>query len=78
MLLDWRDPDGDDLLLLDATLEGGEDEVTFTADGTLHFQDVGKTTGTKKVILTVSDGRATTTGELTVDVCGPGPRPADQ
>lgn len=68
VLLDWRDPDGDDLLLLDATLEGGEDEVTFTADGTLHFQDVGKTTGTKKVILTVSDGRATTTGELTVDV----------
>lgn len=68
VLLDWRDPDGDDLILVGASIEGGEDEVTFTADGTLNFQDVGKTTGTKKVILKVSDGVAVTEGELTVEV----------
>ncbi|MGA4507796.1 Ig-like domain-containing protein [Propionibacteriaceae bacterium G1746] len=67
VLLDWRDPDGDDLILVDADVEG-EDEVTFTADGTLHFQDVGKTTGLKTVKLKVSDGVAVTEGELVVEV----------
>lgn len=70
-LLDWRDTDGDDLILLDAKVDGADDEVTFTSDGTVTFQDVGKTTGEKKVILTVSDGNPagkTTVSEMLVEV----------
>ncbi|MGJ6980317.1 Ig-like domain-containing protein [Aestuariimicrobium soli] len=70
-LLDWRDTDGDDMILLDAKVDGADDEVTFTSDGTVTFQDVGKTTGTKKVVLTVSDGNPagkTTVSEMLVEV----------
>lgn len=57
VLLDWRDPDGDDMVLVDAKVEGSsEDQVSFTPDGAVTFQDVGKTTGIKRVQLTVSDG----------------------
>nr|WP_231747478.1 Ig-like domain-containing protein [Auraticoccus cholistanensis] len=66
VLLDWRDPEGDDLVLLDARAPG-DDEVTFTPDGTLTFVDVGKDEGRKEVEVTVSDGLAETTGTLVVD-----------
>ena len=68
VLVDWRDPDGDDLLLTGAKLEGSDDEVSFTSDGTLTFQDVGLTTGEKKVKLIVSDGKDEFEGELIVEV----------
>lgn len=69
VLFDWRDPEGDPLILEDAFLPpGSEDLVTFNPDGTIHFQDVGKTTGRKQVQLLVSDGTDVTEGTLDIDV----------
>lgn len=69
VLLDWRDPDGDPLMLKDASLAGdSEDMLTFTPDGTVNFIDVGKTTGEKTVMLIVSDGVTDATGELVFEV----------
>ncbi len=70
-LLRWRDPDGDDLVLTGATLAEGNDEVSFTPDGTITFTDVGKVIGLKKINVTVSDGSATASGVLVVDVRKP-------
>ncbi|MFV0428444.1 MAG: Ig-like domain-containing protein, partial [Arachnia sp.] len=68
-LLDWRDPDGDALILLDAVLpEAAEDEVSFTTDGDITFRDVGKSLGAKTIAVSVSDGYATTEAELTLEV----------
>ncbi len=69
VLLDWRDPDGDPLMLKNAWLEqGSEDILTFTPDGSIEFIDVGKSTGPKKVNVTVSDSVAETTDELILNV----------
>lgn len=71
-LLDWRDPDGDDLVLQNAALAKSDDEVSFTPDGSLTFTDVNKTTGIKTVQVTVSDGSgAPVTGVVTLDVRKP-------
>lgn len=72
ILLDWTDPDGDDLILVKATAPG-DDEVTFAPDGTLTYTDVGTTPGRKEIELEVSDGMATTRGVLVVNAR----RPAD-
>ncbi|HJE50874.1 MAG TPA: fibronectin type III domain-containing protein, partial [Tessaracoccus flavescens] len=69
VLLDWRDPDGDPLVLKDAWMDqGSEDFVEFTPDGTLTYYDVGKTTGTKLIHLVVSDGSVDQQGTLQVIV----------
>ncbi|MCC2594489.1 Ig-like domain-containing protein [Tessaracoccus sp. OS52] len=69
VLLDWRDPEGDSLILVDAWLPpDAEDEVSFTPDGQVTFLDIGKTTGTKTVFVRVSDGYSETDGELVVIV----------
>nr|WP_159087543.1 Ig-like domain-containing protein [Tessaracoccus timonensis] len=69
VLLDWRDPEGDPLILEAASLPpGSEDLVSFTPDGTITYQDVGKTPGVKKINLTVSDGQTESMGELLVNV----------
>lgn len=69
LLLDWRDPEGDPLILQSASLPpGSEDLVTFTPDGTINYQDIGKSAGTKKINVVVSDGEQETSGELVVDV----------
>ena len=69
VLPDWRDPEGDPLILEDASLPpGSEDLVTFNPDGTVSYQDIGKTTGQKKINLVVSDGTDTAEGELVVNV----------
>ncbi|SDL21524.1 Ig-like domain-containing protein [Tessaracoccus oleiagri] len=69
VLLDWRDPEGDPLILEAAALPpGAEDLVSFTPDGTITYQDVGKTPGVKKINLTVSDGQTESMGELLVNV----------
>ncbi|HPZ48638.1 MAG TPA: Ig-like domain-containing protein [Propionibacteriaceae bacterium] len=66
-LLDWRDPEGDDVVLKGATVAEGDDEVSFTPDGTLTFTDVGKRPGLKTINVEVSDGDKTAMGTLVVD-----------
>lgn len=66
VLLDWRDPDGDDLVLVKAEAPG-DDEVRFTADGMLTFVDVGTQEGRKAIKITVSDGVAEAEGEIVVN-----------
>jgi len=68
ILADWRDPDGDTIYLQDATPDSPDDSVQFMADGSMTFTDGGKATGSKKIAVTVSDGQATTTGEVDVTV----------
>ncbi len=70
-LLDWRDPEGDDLVLKNATMADGDDEVSFTPDGTLSFVDVGKRTGLKTINVEVSDGDKTAIGTVVVDARKP-------
>ncbi len=67
VLLDWVDPDGDDMVLVDAQMANGEDEVDFTPEGTLNYRDVGTQAGRKEIQVTVSDGRDQTTGKVIVD-----------
>ncbi|MFC8731938.1 Ig-like domain-containing protein [Luteimicrobium sp. NPDC057192] len=72
----FRDPDGDDLYLADATAKTKGDEVRFERDGTVEYRDAGATTGRKAVSVTVSDGLGgTTEGTLWVDVKGAGNQP---
>ncbi len=67
VLPDFRDPDGDQLVLLGATAdEGGT--VRTRQDGELTFQSDGATLGRLTVRLTVSDGVVTIEGTLFVDV----------
>lgn len=68
VLSDWTDPDGDDLILTAAVADNGRDQVQARPDGLLQFQDIGTSLGQKEVTLTVSDGRESTQGKITVDV----------
>ena len=70
-LLDWRDPEGDDLVLRHASVGDGDDEVSFTPDGTLTYTDVGKRPGLKTVNVEVFDGSQVTVGTLVVDARRP-------
>jgi hypothetical protein len=70
-LVDWLDPDGDDVYL-DSAATSGADSVRFTPDGLITFANTSGQPGTKEVQLTVSDGRLTTTGTLEVKVVAPG------
>ena len=70
-LVDWTDPDGDDVYL-DSASTSGADSVRFTPDGLITFANTSGQPGTKQVQLTVSDGRLTTTGTLEVKVVAPG------
>ncbi len=70
-LLDWRDPEGDDLVLKSAVVADGDDEVSFTPDGTITYTDVGKRTGLKTINIEVSDGDKTTPGTVIVDTRKP-------
>lgn len=65
ILLDWRDPEGDDLVLVSATVTG-DDEVTTTRDGQLTFRDNGTETGRKEVTVVVSDGESESTGTVMI------------
>jgi hypothetical protein len=51
----FKDPDGDDLFLSNASTADRLDEVRFRPDGTIEFRDGGTTTGRKIVDITVSD-----------------------
>ncbi|MDQ0757089.1 Ig-like domain-containing protein [Arthrobacter sp. B3I4] len=72
ILTDWTDPDGDDLVLMDAKADNDQDQVKVRRDGLLSYQDSGAAPGKKTVTVTVWDGRATTTGKVTVNVQPPG------
>ncbi|WP_052510809.1 Ig-like domain-containing protein [Crystallibacter crystallopoietes] len=67
VLNDWRDPDGDDLYL-DTASAGDGNQVAVRRDGLLTFQDDGSGPGRKDVRVTVSDGRSSTDGVVTIDV----------
>jgi len=65
VLLDWRDPEGDDLVLRSASTTG-DDQVVITPDGQLTFRDAGTALGRKEVTVVVSDGVAETTGVIVI------------
>ncbi|MEV8215100.1 Ig-like domain-containing protein [Leifsonia sp. NPDC077715] len=67
VLNDWLDPDGDDLSLVAATATT-EDDVRFKPNGDVTFTSKTGQAGSKEVRVTVSDGRASTTGSLIVTV----------
>ncbi|NUU08357.1 Ig-like domain-containing protein [Leifsonia sp. C5G2] len=67
VLNDWADPDGDDLSLVAATATT-EDDVRFKPNGDVTFTSKTGQAGSKEVRVTVSDGRASTTGTLIVTV----------
>jgi hypothetical protein len=67
VLNDWIDPDGDDIYLLSASATT-PDLVQFQPDGTITFTSKTGQTGAKQVSFTISDGHATATGSLEVDV----------
>ena len=67
VLKDWIDPDGDDIYLLNAS-STTPDLVQFQPNGTITFTSKTGQTGAKQVAFTISDGHATTTGSLEVDV----------
>lgn len=67
VLNDWIDPDGDDLSLVAATATT-EDDVRFKPNGDITFTSKTGQAGSKEVRVTVSDGRASTTGSLIVTV----------
>ncbi|MBP1234799.1 hypothetical protein JOE40_000266 [Arthrobacter sp. PvP102] len=72
ILTDWTDPDGDDLVLLDAKADNEQDQVKVRRDGLLTYQDSGAAPGKKTVTVSVWDGRDTTTGQVVVNVQPPG------
>ena len=74
VLADWEDPDGDPLFV-SAASASAPDGVTFTPDGTLVYSDGGTSTGVKSISVTVSDGKAETTGTLAVTVRAAGKVP---
>ncbi len=67
VLSDFQDPDGDQLVLTGATVDGGG-TVRTRQDGEITFQSDGATLGRQTVHLTVSDGTATVEGTMLLDV----------
>ncbi|WP_423462460.1 Ig-like domain-containing protein [Promicromonospora sp. MS192] len=65
----FKDPDGDDLFLSNASTADPLDEVRFRPDGTIEFRDGGTTVGRKVVDVTVSDSfNMPVEGKLQIDV----------
>jgi hypothetical protein len=65
----FKDPDGDDLFLSNASTADPLDEVRFRPDGTIEFRDGGTTVGRKIVDVTVSDAlNRPVEGMLQIDV----------
>ncbi|HEY0119169.1 MAG TPA: Ig-like domain-containing protein [Cellulomonas sp.] len=68
VLSSFRDPDGDDLMLVGATADPAAGTVRTRQDGTLTFQADGGTLGEAKIAVRVTDGTDTADGYVTVDV----------
>ncbi|MDR7382663.1 Ig-like domain-containing protein [Promicromonospora iranensis] len=65
----FKDPDGDDLFLSNASTADPLDEVRFRPDGTIEFRDGGTAIGRKNVDVTVSDSEGLPVeGKLIVNV----------
>ncbi|MFD6138585.1 Ig-like domain-containing protein [Promicromonospora sp. NPDC060271] len=72
----FKDPDGDDLFLSNASTVNKLDEVRFRPDGTVEFRDGGTTTGHKIVEVTVSDSEGMPVeGKLIVNVVATNVKP---
>lgn len=67
VLPDFQDPEGDQLVLLGASVAAGG-TVRARQDGELTFSSDGSTLGRQTVELLVGDGESTVAGELQVDV----------
>ncbi|ROS31032.1 fibronectin type III domain-containing protein [Cellulomonas sp. PhB150] len=67
-LADFQDPDGDDLLLVGASVDDAVGSVSTRQDGSLTFTAGGDKLGRARVTLQVSDGTHTIKGTLDVDV----------
>lgn len=68
VLADFRDPDGDDLVLVGASADAAAGTVRFRQDGSLTFRADGGRLGRTPVTVLVSDGNHTVEGSLEVDV----------
>ena len=75
VLAGFVDPDGDDLRLVGASVDPTYGTVLFRQDGTATFRADGGTLGQVAVAVQVSDGTATTAGEMLVDVRAAGSVP---
>lgn len=73
VLADFRDPDGDPMVLVSAVGTGGT--ARARGDGRLRFQADGSTLGRQTVTVVVSDGTASVEGTLYVDIRPPGSLP---
>ncbi|MBC7291761.1 MAG: Ig-like domain-containing protein, partial [Actinotalea sp.] len=71
VLGDFVDPDGDPLLLAGAAADGGG-TVRTRQDGELTFTSDGSSLGRVQVRVTVSDGQASASGVVVVEVRPPG------
>jgi len=67
VLPDFVDPDGDLLVLAEASVDGGG-EVRWRQDGVLTFQSDGLALGRQTVRVVVSDGTASAEGSVAIDV----------
>ncbi|WBU39231.1 Ig-like domain-containing protein [Homoserinibacter sp. YIM 151385] len=67
VLVDWFDPDGDDMFL-ESAVPASADDVRFTPDGFVTFTHSSSQPGEKTVAYVISDGQERSRGELTVDV----------
>ncbi|QYJ05600.1 fibronectin type III domain-containing protein [Nocardioides panacisoli] len=65
----WIDPEGDSLVLAEASSEGGE--VGFRPDGTVDFLDDGTGGGRKTIDFVVRGGEATAEGSVELTVVDP-------
>lgn len=66
-LIDWRDPDGDDVFLQSAASDNG-DLVRFSHEGFVTVTHTSGQLGPRDIVYVVSDGTETASGTFTVDV----------
>jgi hypothetical protein len=67
----FKDPDGDDMFLSNASTADPLDEVRFRPDGTIEFRDGGTAIGRKIVDVTVTDSMGLPVeGKLLIEVVG--------
>ncbi|WP_411722338.1 Ig-like domain-containing protein [Mycetocola sp.] len=66
-LMDWRDPDGDDVFLQSAASDSG-DLVRFSHEGFVTVTHSSGQLGPREIVYVVSDGTETASGTFTVDV----------
>ena len=71
VLPNFRDPDGDEIFL-DSAAATTSDELSFTPDGFITFRHRSGELGAKTISFVVSDGRASASGELEIEVVAAG------